>query len=265
MAGLAEGVGAGAILGGVVLSAGVGVSGATTAGLIWRALRPTRDGIAEPALALFGLIGTASVLTAVLLLLWGAPSFVGEPTTLDDPLFAASLVGTVGGHLAVLAWARTIGAPLAAVRVGPRWIAAGLGVGLAALLVSGVWVAIAERLGFSIADQGLVSTLTAAPPGLGRSVTVLFVVAVAPVLEELVFRGYLQTALTTRAGALTAGMLSAVAFGLFHLSDPAVVPVLTIIGGLLAWVRYRSGSVVPAILGHVVNNAAAMAIALWMG
>jgi membrane protease YdiL (CAAX protease family) len=214
-------------------------------------------------LALIGLIGTASVLTGGLMLAWRVP-WVGarSPREIGDPLFAASLIGMVGGHLAVLAWARALGAPLALIRTRTTWMFAGCLVGCAGLLSSAVWSAVATALGHPLADQELVATVLSSEASAGRIATIVFVVAGAPVLEELVFRGYLLTAIRARVGPVAAIASTAVLFGLFHLSDPAVVPVLVVIGVLLGWVRQRSGSVYPAIAAHLVNNVAAMAIAL---
>ncbi|MDP2313001.1 MAG: type II CAAX endopeptidase family protein [Pseudomonadota bacterium] len=248
---------------GVALCVAVAVGAATAAGVAWRGIIRGPNGLAEPALALFGLIVTASVLTMSLLLLWRVPwGGPDDPPAIGDPLFAASLIGTVGGHLAVLAWARALRAPVAMNRPSPRWMLAGVGVGFAGLFTSALWSETARTLGHPMADQELVATVLDAGPSAGRIATVFFVVAVAPVLEELVFRGYLQTAIGARLGATMGIVCAGTLFGFFHIADPAVVPVLTAIGLMLGWVRHRSGSVYPAMAGHLVNNLAAMALAL---
>ncbi len=253
----------GELLSGVLLAAVVAIACATGAGHLWRRLPRRPDGLVEPALALFGLVATASALTLVLLLAWGVPfSSVRDAPSLGHPAFVASLLGTVGGHLAVLAWARSLGAPVALRRASPRWMLVGVGVGMGALLFSAAWTETARLFGRPMADQALVETVLDAGPGGPRVAAVLFVVGVAPVLEELVFRGYLQTAIAARLGPAVGIGVAAALFGLFHLSDPAVVPVLAVVGALLGWVRHRSGSVYPAMAGHLVNNVAAMAIAL---
>ncbi|MDP2305301.1 MAG: CPBP family intramembrane metalloprotease [Pseudomonadota bacterium] len=248
---------------GVAGCAAVAVGAASVAGAAWRIVSRPPDGLLEPLMALVGLIGTASVLTLGLLLLWRVPwGGPDHPPAIGDPLFVASLIGTVGGHLAVLAWARALGAPVALVRTTPRWMFVGVSLGFAGLCASAIWSEAARTFGYPMADQELVATVLDAGPSTGRVATVFFVVAIAPVLEELVFRGYLQTAIGAKLGT-GAGIVSvAVLFGLFHVADPAVVPVLTVIGLLLGWVRHKSGSVYPAIAGHLVNNVAAMALAL---
>lgn len=250
------------VVSGAVFSAFVGAVCAWVAGRAWRRFVPRREPLLEAALAVVGLVGTSSVVSVALMISWGAPlGALTDAPTFGHPLFAASLLGTVGGHVAVLAWARALETPLPLVRPGPRWLLVGVGAGAAALLFSATWTRTAELFGRPMADQGLVEALLGAPPGVGRIAALAFVVAAAPLLEELVFRGYLQTALAGRFGAPFAIGASAALFGLFHLSDPAVVPVLAVVGGLLGWVRHASGSVWPAIVAHLVNNVAAMAIA----
>ena len=80
------------------------------------------------------------------------------------------------------------------------------------------------------------------------------------IFEELTFRGYLFTAVKEASGPRTAIVVSSVLFGLFHLvlgnslSLDRLVPA-TLLGFVLALVAWRSGSVVPGILLHVLHNS----------
>jgi membrane protease YdiL (CAAX protease family) len=98
---------------------------------------------------------------------------------------------------------------------------------------------------------------------------VYFVLA-APLQEELIFRGLLQTAMT-RAVSVPAGFWAvhfpvifvAALFGVVHLGSGTVVAASAILLGLIAGeLRRMSGSLVPAILFHALLNAAS---ALWPG
>jgi uncharacterized protein len=51
-----------------------------------------------------------------------------------------------------------------------------------------------------------------------------------------------------------------VTFALAH-GIPLALPTLLVLGGGLAWIRYRSGSVWPCILGHAAWNGLALAVA----
>jgi len=93
------------------------------------------------------------------------------------------------------------------------------------------------------------------------AIVVVLMMAVTPaIFEEIFFRGYLLPALRTRMSPAAAIVLSAVAFGLFHGINPnplAAERVLssTLIGLVLGWVRWRTGTVLPGIVLHTVNNS----------
>lgn len=79
----------------------------------------------------------------------------------------------------------------------------------------------------------------------------------APVCEELVFRGAVLRALlrwTPRHWVAIA--FSAVFFALIH-ANPAQMPHAFLIGLLLGWLYYRTDSVIPGIVYHWVNNSVA--------
>ncbi len=77
---------------------------------------------------------------------------------------------------------------------------------------------------------------------------------VGPVLEELIFRGAITRALLARYNPTTAIILSGVIFGVFHL-NPAQVVSAMLYGFLIAWMYYRTASLLPCILIHVINNS----------
>lgn len=86
-------------------------------------------------------------------------------------------------------------------------------------------------------------------------------IVVAPVCEEVFFRGFLFTGLAQRMPVWAAVGVSAVVFGLAHADLGSFVP-LVVIGVVLAVLRWRTGSLWPGILLHALNNAVA-AIAIF--
>ncbi len=93
------------------------------------------------------------------------------------------------------------------------------------------------------------------------------VVVVAPVLEEVLFRGLLLSYLRRRMGPWPSVLISAGAFAMVHLLDPnaiAVVPGLFILGIVLAWVALRRGELSMSIFIHSGINLLA-AISLLFG
>lgn len=92
-------------------------------------------------------------------------------------------------------------------------------------------------------------------------VGLIVIVAVVPgFVEELLFRGYLQSRLLRRWPPLLAVSASALIFSAAHL-DPIHVLGVIPLGIWLGAVAWRAGSVWPAIGCHVVNNAVAVAAA----
>ena len=88
-----------------------------------------------------------------------------------------------------------------------------------------------------------------------------FVIAVlAPVCEEVVFRGAVLRALL-RYRPWVAIVLSSLCFALVH-GNPAQMPHAFLMGLLLGWLFVRTHSVLPGIVLHVVNNAAAYLMAV---
>lgn len=83
---------------------------------------------------------------------------------------------------------------------------------------------------------------------------IISVSILGPILEELLFRGAVTRALLQKYSPDKAIFLSAFVFGIFHLNPVQVIGAF-FIGLLLAWVYYRSGSLVPCILIHIVNNS----------
>ena len=80
---------------------------------------------------------------------------------------------------------------------------------------------------------------------------------VAPVVEELMFRGLGFAAVRDAFGATAAIVATSLAFGLAH-GLIVGFPVLTIFGAILAWLRLKTSSLYPPIALHAVFNGAAL-------
>ncbi len=80
------------------------------------------------------------------------------------------------------------------------------------------------------------------------------------VCEECFFRGYLLNGLKQHFNATWTIVVSAIAFGLFHVvlaggAAPERMLPSTVMGLLLGWMAYRSGSIVPSIVLHATHNS----------
>lgn len=95
------------------------------------------------------------------------------------------------------------------------------------------------------------------PSTLVAILTGIFVIAIAPVVEEFFFRGFVYQALRGRLGVAMGAVTSGIVFGAVHLEAPAQMGVLAILGIILALLFERTKSLWPCILLHAVNNAVA--------
>lgn len=82
------------------------------------------------------------------------------------------------------------------------------------------------------------------------------IVVVAPLTEELVFRGILVRGLAIRYGARRGIVFGALIFALAHLY-PAKLPGVFAGGLMLGWLVLRTGSVWPGVFAHMLNNGIA--------
>jgi len=90
-------------------------------------------------------------------------------------------------------------------------------------------------------------------------VQILLIVVAAPVSEEVCFRGMLFGGLRTRLPRLAAALISALVFGALHaLTGISAVPPLIAFGFILALLYEKTGSIVPGILLHMLNNSVAL-------
>ena len=90
---------------------------------------------------------------------------------------------------------------------------------------------------------------------------VVMIVGLAPVAEELFFRGFLFAGLRTRWSLWPAALTSGLIFGLVHAPTgiTTVVP-LAALGVALCWLYDRTGSLWPCVIAHMINNGLALAL-----
>jgi membrane protease YdiL (CAAX protease family) len=84
----------------------------------------------------------------------------------------------------------------------------------------------------------------------------LVVIGVAPVCEELFFRGVLFRVLRQRTSFWLAAIVDGVLFGLVH-GSLVILPVLAVLGIMFCYVYERTGSLFPTIALHALNNTVA--------
>lgn len=88
----------------------------------------------------------------------------------------------------------------------------------------------------------------------GTLTGVLAVAVVAPVVEELIFRGLMLNRLSRVMPGWLAAVLSSAAFGVCH-GHPVWFAYAFVLGAFFAFLDLRAQSILPSILGHVAFNA----------
>ncbi len=83
---------------------------------------------------------------------------------------------------------------------------------------------------------------------------ILRIVIIAPIVEEVIFRGLIMSGFSRNYRPAVAVILSALLFALFHL-NPWQFAAAFSLGLVLGWIRIRTGSVLACIAGHATHNA----------
>lgn len=117
-----------------------------------------------------------------------------------------------------------------------------------ALIISAIATSIFKESA-SAAEQGLESYVP------GSFVMGLLILAVTPAIcEEMFFRGYVFGALENKLKLVTAIMLNAALFGVFHMSLARFFTT-AFLGGMIAYLGHKTKSIFPGMLVHFLNNA----------
>jgi membrane protease YdiL (CAAX protease family) len=146
--------------------------------------------------------------------------------------------------------------------------------GLRPFRPSAIWLLLGTLVVYYIA-AGLFASLVLKPDqediggelGIGNPsiviavAAVLMIVLLAPVAEELFFRGFVFAGLRTRWSLWPAAITSGLIFGLVHAPTgiTTVVPLATL-GLALCWLYDRTGSLWPCVIAHMINNGLAIAV-----
>lgn len=188
-------------------------------------------------------------------------------SSLQSPTPAVNLAATIVQDAAfvgaALMFARQ-GGPLAPAQFGLRATPLGRAVRWVALtmvgfyLLSGLWAALVNLHERDQLPQDL---------GVHQSAAALvaacvLVTVIAPVAEELLFRGFFFTALRRWRGPWVAAVITGLVFGGIHVASAPVaflVP-LAVLGFLLCLVRWKTASLLPCMSIHALNNAIAFGV-----
>ncbi len=170
----------------------------------------------------------------------------------NEPSATVEFVTSAAFSMVVLAWCalawRRVLAPLKAA-VHPGWILVGMIAGVPTFLLAHGVVEMLVMLGIDKVDY--LSVLY--QEGFGFAWAILLVCVQPAVFEEVAFRGIIQGSLDSVLGAKESLIVTALMFGILHLSFVSL-PHLLVMGLALGWLRMRTGSLLPGMALHFCHN-----------
>jgi uncharacterized protein len=203
-------------------------------------------------------IGVGAGVVALVLMLPGLALFSwGFDVDVDDALPVLALIATffqdVGWVVAAIVLAATIG-PVRAWHFGFQRPRLGPAVGWSVVAIL-AYAAIALIYTVLLDPQSQEPIETGDYYGTLVGTAVLIVV-VAPLFEEVFFRGFLYRILRGRLGLWPALVIGGSLFGAVHVTSggPLAVALIAPLGFLLCLIYERSGSLYPCIALHALNN-----------
>jgi len=209
----------------------------------------------EPHLAILQAFGLVILLFVLQLLITRVFLFSGDSMLSDTSWFALSLTHAVSGLIAAKAGAILAGFTLIALFFGPRFqfllllplTVACCGITILASELGNVlhWIKPIPREYIDFMNQLFAQNFWG----------VLFTIGVvAPVVEELLFRGVILDGLQIRYGAKRAVIVSSLLFGLTHLIPWAIVNAV-LLGFFFAWLKLKTGSLRLCMIAHALYNS----------
>lgn len=218
--------------------------------------------------ALLGLLAVPAVFALTIAVLAALPELPGAIATGLATAVLAAVAVALGRRPARQSggWERALGLQL------PAWSDAGRIAGWSLLLfvVQAAVISAVVSLPALSGAQADNSSFLRGEPLWSLLLFVVLATGVAPVLEELLFRGLVLRGLMLRLGFWPAALVSSVCFGLFHAQglgrDAVVIVVATAVFGLgLCVLARRTGRLGPGIGVHAVRNAVAIVFTLGSG
>jgi membrane protease YdiL (CAAX protease family) len=199
------------------------------------------------------LLFMAGVQLAVGSVLFGTPALKEKPQ--DTVALFVMLLCACGSAVLVLVWASAARREPLRLLVVPKPVAP-VALALALVATLGAHVVLSQILNWVrwLIPPGPFIRQLMSPLLQGSLPLVLAVaVVVGPVSEELICRGVLLRGFLENYRAWVAITLSSLLFASMHLNPWQSVPGF-FIGCLFAWFVARTGSLLPAIAGHVLSN-----------
>jgi membrane protease YdiL (CAAX protease family) len=213
----------------------------------------------------FAFVGFIAALTGTLVAVGVIAVVAGIESGDDTPTLTivATLVQGIFFVGTALVLARSITAPRPwhfGFRRAPLWGTIGwatLGM-LSFYLVTAIYAVLVDPS----AEQEVTESLGADDGTFGLIAAGVMVIVVAPVVEEMFFRGFFYRALRTRYPVVIAALIDGLVFGIIHFDFEGadgllILPPLALLGLIFCLVYERTGTLYAVIGLHALNNTVA--------
>jgi membrane protease YdiL (CAAX protease family) len=204
-----------------------------------------------------------------LLIALGVGVLLSVPVVIVESPAEGEDLSTTASVLVQLATA--LGFLLVPIAIASQWGKVSIGESLRRLGVRGFRVGTAlmwgaASIGAYLAFAALYSAIFGVPEqediaeGFGAlPVQILLIVIAAPISEELLFRGLIFGGIRKHMPAIAAALVAGLIFGALHaLTGLSAVPPLIAFGFILCLLYEKTGSIVPGIVLHMLNNSVAL-------
>jgi membrane protease YdiL (CAAX protease family) len=121
------------------------------------------------------------------------------------------------------------------------------------ILVAAAFALISALVPAFNANQAQTNEFTSPTSAGTRYLSLIALVIIPPIIEEIVFRGFLFAALTKRVGVVLGAVISSALFAFAHLQFNVSIYTF-VLGLLLCFMYYRLRSIWPGIFFHALNN-----------
>lgn len=211
-----------------------------------------------PVAAFFIAFGAGGIAFAVLASILGSdvdsPGVVLGATFVQNTVLVVAMV-VLAGRGGAKVTAATFGLR----RVPPMKV---IGIAAAMFLIFYAFLLLWSQLDPG-AEDDLATDLGADDSTPALLAVIFLTLLMAPVVEELFFRGFLFGSLRRVMAWPVAAVLAGAVFGAVHLGTPVIFLVpLAVFGGLLCVLYQRTGSLIPGMAVHAFNNALALGVSL---
>ena len=127
---------------------------------------------------------------------------------------------------------------------------------ITAIIISGIYSYYAMRI---FPSEDLIESFNYIFSKTTLTQQIIIMAAVPAVIEEMFFRGIMLNAIKKKSNIIVAALISSLLFAVMHFSLIKIFPTF-LLGVVFSYVVYKTGSIIPAIFLHFINNSMSVLI-----